>query len=153
MDGHFFVPRKTTYPIDGWMDGWMGIGMRVMGNEGENEGKNGLLASFPSAAPMQKINKTGRSKSPECIHHIASYFTCRWRSVQLKEICNLKTLIRVCEGAQESLRESVWDQISGERRWRCLCAKILVRLQLEHEPFFLFVHFQFASVLTLNFAI
>lgn len=32
-----------------------------------------------------------------------------------------------------------------------VCAKILVRLLLEHEPFF-FIHFQFASVLTVNFS-
>lgn len=33
----------------------------------------------------QKESETGKSKSPECIHHIALWFTRRWRPVQLKE--------------------------------------------------------------------
>lgn len=88
---------------------------------------------LPSAAQMQKINKTGGSKSPECIHHIASQVTCRCRSVQLKEAWypqNLKSLkspppswwkwVCLCEGgAQARSWGSVWGPISGERRWHC----------------------------------
>lgn len=85
MDGTVLCQGKTTYPMDGWMDGWVDWweqGWRAVRTKSGWKWRETIhvLASFPFSR-----YKTGRSKSPESIHHIASRVTCRWRLVQLKE--------------------------------------------------------------------
>lgn len=142
MDGVFLCQGKTTYPMDGWvgrevMEQWT---MRMKFRGKKRRLSLYLLVSSPPILQLHrcgKRNEISGSKSPEFVHHIASQVTCGWRSVQLKETeltephhattsvtSRAKKLLQVnwvCVrvSARKSLMESVWDQISGKRRWCC----------------------------------
>lgn len=108
-------------------------------------------ASFPSAAPMWKRKES------------------RWK--QISGVCPshcfvLHLQIGAAEGGGTAtplasvgvcVRGGLGTSLGSDFRVKGdvfrICAKILVRLPLEHELYFFFVHFQFASVLTLNFPI
>lgn len=163
--GLFFCVRKSPHIVFGCM--------KCGGEQGKNGGVLGtknnkkkmtwvilytcVLAAYPPAAPVWKRNKTGGSKSPECVHHIASQFTCEYRWVGAAEGSatsatsrvnkknpnikkNKKTLVKlsVClcvtmSGHQFGIR--FWK---GDGDVLKVCAKILVRLLLEYQPFYFF---------------
>lgn len=172
----FFVPRnKNMYSIeDGWMDWWMGIGMRVMDNGEETRAINGgahrrlLMSSPPTSSCTDAENKQNRREQISGVYPSHCFKG------------HLQVQISAAEGGMISAKPQelkippVWTEcvcVRGEHRQGLghqfgvqfqgkedgivfkVCAKIPAWLLLEHEPRPLFVHFQFASLLSLNFAI
>lgn len=128
----FLCQGKTTHPNDG----------RAKGDDrqwgGEIGAKDRDVSSFPSFSRTDatKTNEAGGSKSPECIHHIASLLTCGWRSVQLEETAlpmnnrekNPKLWWSCCVGTGgRELKGRSWGGVGvrlgsdrkGKRRWHC----------------------------------
>lgn len=160
--------------MDGWVRWWVGIGVRVTGDEEEIRAKmeaslkdhsRPCLLSFSCTDSEKKQNRqkqiSGVCPSHCLINHLRVEIGAAEGGGHYTPLhpANLKSLkpLRL-NWVREGTRGRLWDQFGvrflgkGDGVVFKVCAKILVRLLLEHEPFF-FVHFQFASVLTLNFAI
>lgn len=92
---NIFVPMRN-YRLSRW------VGKRVRQQQGRKdmsakETQTGInIFCSPSLSrtdpKWEKIetNETGGSKSPEFIHHVASWLTCGWRSVRLGDTAKKK---------------------------------------------------------------
>lgn len=148
MDGFFCAKEKPHIP---WMDGWMMGVNRSGGNKGEIRAKNEgilirLLMSLPPFLQLCRCRK--ETKQAEANLRSASFTLlhrspvggdrCSWR--REPHMCNLKSLkprLSVWGGHRKVCGNHFGIRSQGkEDNVFKVCAKILVRLLLEHEPFF-----------------
>lgn len=162
----FVVPRKNhmSSGVDGWMGGWIKAwGWWI------TEEKSGRLwrrlPFTPSPPFLQPHRRRKESRQKQISGEYPSHCSINHLQVEVGAaegdlICTPRGL-RNPPGWSECVRGaqgSVWDQISGERRWRCCQSVCKNTCQTTAGTwtlvfFLLFFFFCTFLVLTLNFAI